>query len=109
MKKFAWLQGKPRQPKLDINQILTQKIKEKKKKTAEQKAKAKENAILKNSNKKTCKRKKRHPTELGAIQHLQIQQASRKYDGQKLKVYHCLNCDGWHVGHKLQRAKNEQN
>jgi hypothetical protein len=46
---------------------------------------------------KACQGKQRHPDKQSASQHWY---ALWKKDGEKMRVYKCPHCHGWHVGHR---------
>ena len=49
---------------------------------------------------KSCWRKRRYPTEFRAIESMHDKEKKRNFDGDKLKVYECSVCDGFHIGHE---------
>jgi hypothetical protein len=55
-----------------------------------------------------CVRKRRYEHEYAAWQSREAFRESGNPDGFRVQIYHCLDCDGWHLGKRDLRTQAER-
>jgi hypothetical protein len=55
-----------------------------------------------------CKGKKRFDSAIGAQFRMAQLQEQRVEGFERLEVYHCQHCNGWHVGHRPKPVKEPE-